>query len=279
MKHAFDTTLLTAPTDQSLLLCERSYNPPPIRQQLIEILMEELNVPAAFLARDATLACYECGRPTGTVVDIGYHGTTVTPVYEGYVELKGIRRSPIGTKEMDTSLMGHLDRAAGAPYLPLYQVRKQQLRRENFHELARLAVAQDCREEGIGAGVPSQVDVQFQAPSGTFQLPDGTVMDVPAKIRFAVTDLLLHFDSCREGGSAKTRICYTLGSTDSHTGPRQQQMQMKTTLSTRNGTVKRLLSGSHLGNGWTNRIRPVHPFRIDTCNEHVCHISLSPMRH
>lgn len=191
--HAFDTTLLTLPSDQPFLLAERSSQPPPMRQQLLEILMEEVQVPAAFFGRDATLACYACGRTTGTVVDVGYHGTTVTPVYEGYVELKGIRRSPVGTKEMDTMLMGHLDRTIGTPYVPLYQLRGHALRREDFHQLARLAVAQDCREDGSGAAV-LQADATFQAPHMSYELPDGTKIDLPSKVRFGVSDLLLGQD-------------------------------------------------------------------------------------
>lgn len=194
LQHAFKTTLLTAPSEQPFLFCERSYNPPPMRQQLLEILMEDIQVPAAFLARDATLACYACGRTTGTVVDVGYHGTTVTPVYEGYVELKGIRLSPIGTKEMDTTLMGQLDRIHTTPFLPLYQLRNHAIRRDDIHFLTRLAVAQECREEGAGTAIPSPVDATFQAPHATFQLPDGTVLDLPAKVRFSISDLLLGQD-------------------------------------------------------------------------------------
>jgi actin-related protein len=63
--------------------------------------MKDCQVPVVFLRRDATLACYACGRTTSAVVDIGYHGRTATPVYEGYVEQKGIGRTPIGSKAMD----------------------------------------------------------------------------------------------------------------------------------------------------------------------------------
>eukprot|EP00980_Cylindrotheca_fusiformis_P026381 scaffold16013_cov69-Cylindrotheca_fusiformis.AAC.1 len=90
LQHGYSSSLgLLDMTANPLLLIERSYNPPPIRQQTLEILMEECNVPATFFGRDAIMACYSCGRTTSTVVDIGYSsGTTITPVYEGYVEQK-----------------------------------------------------------------------------------------------------------------------------------------------------------------------------------------------
>jgi hypothetical protein len=69
--------------------------------QLVQIVMKDCHVSAVFFQRDATLACYECGRTTSAVVDIGYHGRTATPVYEAYVEQNGIGRTPIGSKAMD----------------------------------------------------------------------------------------------------------------------------------------------------------------------------------
>ena len=65
--------------------------------------MEDCQVPAVFFGRDAALACYACGRTTAisTVVDIGYHGTPVTPIYEGVVEKNGTLRIPIGSKAMN----------------------------------------------------------------------------------------------------------------------------------------------------------------------------------
>jgi actin-related protein len=153
--------------------------------------MEDLQVPAIFYGRDATLACYACGRTSGTVVDIGYSGITVTPVYEGYVETKGIRRLPVGTQKIDETIAKTLDTLHGTAFLPLYQVQKFKQRQESIHYLARLAVAQQCREEGSGAAVLAVSDVCFTAPSMSFELPDGTLVDIPAKKRFGAADTIL----------------------------------------------------------------------------------------
>ena len=192
IKHGFNTALMSKPEDHPFMLVERSYNPPPIRQQSLELLMEELNVPAAFLARDATLACYACGRTSGTVVDIGYNGTVVTPVYEGYVEQKGIRRSPMGARAMDEAVTKVLDTLHKKPFLPLYRVKKFSERPDPIHRLARLEVARHCRDLGAGAAVvTTHLESGFQAPHVTFELPDGQTVDVPSKHRFAVVDQLV----------------------------------------------------------------------------------------
>ena len=72
-----------------------------------------MGVPAAFLARDAVAACYAVGRGTGTVVDVGHSGTVVSPVYEGYVENRGVLRSGPGAggAAEDESVLELLDAA------------------------------------------------------------------------------------------------------------------------------------------------------------------------
>lgn len=197
IRHGFDSALGTEPEDYPFLLAERSYNPPPLRQQIVECLFEEMRMPAVFLARDAVLACYACGRTTGTVVDFGYGGTTVTPVYEGYVEQKGIRRSPVGTLEMDLRILKTLDHFTKKPFMPLYQLRRPShaKRADPFHQLARLHIAQQCREEGVGAAVDTtSTAVAFAAPNAAFTLPDGQNVNIPSPHRFAVANLLLGQD-------------------------------------------------------------------------------------
>jgi len=196
LQHGYDATLKAPMSEQPLLLIERSYNPPPLRQHLLELMFEECDVPALFLGKDAAMSCYGCGRVTATVVDIGYSGTTVTPVYDGYVEQKGIRRSPIGVKQMDKSILSILDKlnAGGKPVMPSYQVwnspknNKQTKRRSApFHEAARLQLALECRESG-GAGAEIDTNPGFHAPSKQFELPDGTVLNIQSQHRFSVAD-------------------------------------------------------------------------------------------
>jgi actin-related protein len=162
---------------------------------MLEILMEECEVPATFFGRDATLACYACGRTTSTVVDIGYHGTTVTPVFEGYVEQKGIRRSPIGTLAMDELALEQLQnlcKANKTELKPIYQVRnpKGERRKGAFHRLALLQIARECRESGAGQSINTAASKTLLVPSISYTLPDGTDVDVPSQNRFAVADFV-----------------------------------------------------------------------------------------
>mmetsp|Transcript_16148 Transcript_16148/g.44713 ORF Transcript_16148/g.44713 Transcript_16148/m.44713 type:complete len:599 (+) Transcript_16148:85-1881(+) len=186
-----------------LLMVERSYNPPAIRQQLLEILMEECRVPATFFGRDATMACYACGRTTSTVIDVGYSGTTVSPVYDGYVEQRGVRRAPIGTEAMDELSLKQLHKLMKElqirkkirkkdhrPLMPLWQVRYPEAERKNaFKRLSLLQIAKDCRESGSGQAINTLASAALQVPSMSYCLPDGSVVDVPSTGRFSVAEL------------------------------------------------------------------------------------------
>lgn len=205
MDHGYEKSLgLTTTSKHPLLMVERSYNPPPIRQQALEIAMEEMDVPAVFFARDATLACYACGRTTSTVVDIGYSGTTVTPVYEGYVEQKGIRRSPVGSKAMDELALEHLQSLAKGGLVPtMHHVKYPKASRSDaFHNLAQLHVAMDCREAGAGQGVPSAASKTLHVPSISYSLPDGQTVDVPSLNRFEVADFVMGKPQTEEEAAA-----------------------------------------------------------------------------
>jgi len=203
-----------------LLMIERSYNPPPIRQQVLEILMEECQVPATFFGRDATMACYACGRTTSTVIDIGYSGTTVSPVFEGYVEQKGVRRAPIGTMAMDELALEQLHKLVKESQirkkirkkdhktlLPLYQVRNPKVKRKDiFRRLSMLQVGKDCRESGAGQAINTAASKSLQVPSISYCLPDGQSVDVPSEGRFSVASLAVGGESSLEDKDKITNI-------------------------------------------------------------------------
>ena len=207
-----------------VLMIERSYNPPATRQMMTELLFEELQVPAMFLGKDAVMACYACGRTSATVIDIGYSGTTVTPVFEGYVEQKGIRRNPTASvHHMDETIISNLDKSYYKKkkqkntytVMPIYQLRQKnhKLRKLSIHTAARLHLASQCREEGAGVTINTAIDSNaadpslaksnaasstFNAPSKPFELPDGTVIDVPSSDRFRVADLVYGADEASQ---------------------------------------------------------------------------------
>jgi actin-related protein len=89
-------------------------------------------------------AHHAVGRTIGTVVDVGYSGTTVTPVFDGFVETKRILRSQGKKARMKIKSAVDYD-------LPLYHqarssaVENHKMRMEPFHTLASLNFARVWR--------------------------------------------------------------------------------------------------------------------------------------
>ena len=202
VEHAYQASLNSTADRHPLLMVEPAYNPPPIRQHVVECLFEQCNVPAAFLSKEAVLSCYATGRTTATVVDFGYSGTTVAPVTDGYVEPVGIQRSSVGVRHMDAMILEQLDtlynnnnNSSSSPsntgaVKPLYVVRHQK-RAPPFYHAARLQIAADCREAGAGAAVNTTTSTTLAVPHKPYTLPDGTTVHVASGPRFAAAHLVL----------------------------------------------------------------------------------------
>ena len=63
------------------MLC--TYTDDPDREKMAEIMFEQFNVPAMYVAIQAVLALYSSGRTSGMVMDSGDGVTHAVPIYEG----------------------------------------------------------------------------------------------------------------------------------------------------------------------------------------------------
>ncbi|KAL3763700.1 hypothetical protein ACHAWU_008022 [Discostella pseudostelligera] len=155
-----------------LLLLDKPHTPPALRQRLLEILFESHNLPAAFFLRDAVASCYAVGRTTATVVDVGHSSTMVSPVYEGYVENRGVlRNNACGAKYVDERILNMMDdivKKQGG------RRRKDRMRRMNQRKLeqrnATTASANSNNNNASGGGgggenTANSYDVNNSSPS------------------------------------------------------------------------------------------------------------------
>lgn len=79
-------------SEHPVLLTEPTLHDFTFRERTAEILFEEMQVPAAFWAKQAMLSAFAVGKSTALVVDIGESGITVGPVYEGYCLQKNTKK-------------------------------------------------------------------------------------------------------------------------------------------------------------------------------------------
>ena len=160
LDHSFSSALglgsasLDSPRHHPLLLLDRPHTPPAIRQRIVEILFETHNLPAVFVLRDATAACYAVGKTTATVVDVGHSATTVTPVFEGFVERRGVlRNNACGAGTADVRILEMMDEAVRKQG---GRKRKERLRRLQFEQRKRLLEREKSAASASTDGSPSQ---------------------------------------------------------------------------------------------------------------------------
>lgn len=82
--HIYQSELRIDSAEQPTLITAKPLDSQASRHKKCQTFFETFNVPAWYLADDATLSLYASGRTTGLVVDMGQSGCRATPIYEGF---------------------------------------------------------------------------------------------------------------------------------------------------------------------------------------------------
>eukprot|EP00871_Galdieria_phlegrea_P004649 jgi/Galph1/5185/GphlegSOOS_G3821.1 len=108
MQQLFDYTffneLCIDPREHSILLTELPFVPLKTREKMVELLFEQYQFPAVYIANHALLALYTSTRFTGVVVDIGDSATSIVPVYEGYLLQDAMQQQQLAGKSLENYL-------------------------------------------------------------------------------------------------------------------------------------------------------------------------------
>eukprot|EP00644_Phytophthora_capsici_P001151 jgi/Phyca11/511471/fgenesh2_kg.PHYCAscaffold_86_\ len=155
------------------------------REQMVEVVMEELGVPALFCAKSAVLACYANARTSGLVVEMGATYTSVTSVHEGYAFAY--------PKSQVTLFGGHdLDGFLRSKLAP--QMKEQRAATSVDTEIARRkkqtwSYVVEAKESGLCrvADGPFDEVQNAQLPLINYELPDKTVISMGTE-RFSVAE-------------------------------------------------------------------------------------------
>jgi actin-like protein 6A len=186
-------------------------------------MFEQYRSPALFVSKDAVLECYSVGKTTGLVIDIGGAGTTLTPVLDGWAEVKGINKTVIGGRYMDSHLLNIMKRrqmqaanfsssssssSSSAPFTmsPQFRVAKtvvgdritnvSVIDVKNVHPTydayMNLEVTREIKEFAcrMADTVVNEFDPRFcNLPVQQYELPDGSIVDIGVE-RFLVPEIL-----------------------------------------------------------------------------------------
>ncbi|KAI0254295.1 actin-related protein Arp4p [Lactifluus subvellereus] len=95
IRHALKDVLRCKPEDHPILVTEPAWNTPANRERMAEIMFEEFQVPAFYIANTGVLNAFAAGKGSALVIDIGHSTASVTPVVDGFVLRKGLVHSAL----------------------------------------------------------------------------------------------------------------------------------------------------------------------------------------
>lgn len=159
------------------------------REQMVEVVMEELGVPALFCAKSAVLACYANARTSGLVVEMGATYTSVTSVHEGYAfAYPKSQVTLFGGHDLDAFLRHKL-----APQVA--KIREQRVAATSLEqEIAKRkkqtwSYVVEAKESGLCrvADGPFNEVQNAQLPLINYELPDKTIVSLGTE-RFSVAE-------------------------------------------------------------------------------------------
>jgi len=90
IEYAISEVMRCNATEHPILVTEPTWNTPANRERMAEIMFEEFQVPAFYIANTGVLNAFAAGKGTAFVVDVGQSMASVTPVVDGFVLRKGL---------------------------------------------------------------------------------------------------------------------------------------------------------------------------------------------
>ncbi|KAJ8086375.1 NuA4 histone acetyltransferase subunit [Marasmius tenuissimus] len=93
VRHALEDSMRVNPAEHPILVTEPAWNTTENRERMAEIMFEEFQVPAFYIANTGVLNTFAAGKGTALVIDVGQSVSSVIPVVDGFVLRKGVAYS------------------------------------------------------------------------------------------------------------------------------------------------------------------------------------------
>uniref|UniRef100_A0A0W0F8H9 Uncharacterized protein n=1 Tax=Moniliophthora roreri TaxID=221103 RepID=A0A0W0F8H9_MONRR len=93
IRHTLEDSMRVNPKEHPILVTEPAWNTAENRERMAEILFEEFQVPAFYIANTGVLNSFAAGKGSALVIDVGQTVASVIPVVDGFVLRKGVAYS------------------------------------------------------------------------------------------------------------------------------------------------------------------------------------------
>jgi len=162
-EHTYYNELRCEPTERPAHLTEAPKNPTKNREKMLEIFMDQFQVPAFYVSVQAVLALYSSGRTTGCVYDSGDGVSHTVPVYDGFSLKHAIKRANLAGREL-TGYLGDILNESGI----------------NLTSSAEFDIVRDIKEKKTYVALDYEAEMEAfsndKTKETTYELPDGTVV-------------------------------------------------------------------------------------------------------
>jgi len=174
-RHAL-SELRAEPGAHPVLVTEAPLNPKANREQMVQLLFEEFDVPSVHVAVSGALSLYATGSRTGVVVEVGDGVSQTVPIFDDFVVPHAVQRLDLGGRDLTEYLARLLREERGYRFATAAERRaardvKEQLCYVAQHFNAELRSAGDNPDQERSYALPDG-NVVIAAGSELFRCPE-----------------------------------------------------------------------------------------------------------